>query len=186
MREMKKYRLKKLNPKGISLVEVVIVMAILAIATSVIVMNMSVLSNNDLKKTNTYVKGILNNTRTYCLSKRNAKCIFYTGTDEKLYCKTIVNDEEISDECISSSKVSMYYVIADTKGEYTMSSPGVKKVEGLSGGELELSFDHSSGALSPVTPGTSKYVYAVFLKKKNTVLTYRFTPLTGRFEQVGM
>lgn len=171
----------KWNEKGFSLLELIICISIIAILSSGVVMGIRVLRSNDMKKASATVKGTLNNTRTYCLSKQSANCEFYKTT-EGLWCKVTVNGEVISDEKIAGAKVTIKYMISDTKAEYQVTDAGVQDVETA---PLTIAFDHSSGALKAASDvgGHRTYLYALFVCKDDKAIRYVFTPLTGKIEQ---
>ncbi len=173
------------NNHGFSIIELIIIMAIMAVLVSGLSIGVSIVKSNDIKKTNNYVNSILGNTKTYCLAKKSAECVFYKSGDD-VKCKLTVNGEVISDEVIGGSKITIKYKVASTKGSYSVNDPsGVYEIEEAGvNPELKISFDHSSGALKPyeVVGGTKNYIYELYICKGSKVITYEFVPATGKFQ----
>lgn len=158
----------KNNNKGLSYIELIIVIAVMSILTGVTALSMTYVSRTNASKTANQIVTILANSRTQCLAKgkENGKVVF--RLDGNTY-KYKIGDG--SEETLATKPLNIVFE----------SSSGVRKE--LSTGEMfEIKFEQSTGA--PVATMGSETVCFIKVTKGESTSTVQLYELTGKSELV--
>lgn len=173
--------------KGVSIVEMIVVIAIMAVLTASSVSAMSYLMRGDIKKATKTVYSEIASNRTYAMAKPG-EWIFTVDSSSGVFVLNSINAESIADDgsCVnptnyseetlsnrvSSIEVKVYNADGSVVSDYTALS--------------SISFKKSTGAVSKINGTNTNYGgYAdikVDISGNNRVLRLYF--LTGKIEQV--
>ncbi len=153
------------NQKGFSLVELIVVIAIMGIVAVGGLISMSLVSGQNAKGCCEELESYIQQTRMTAMSRADATLKIYTKSDG-VYVRLSTASEEVR---IGKVGISASYV--DTGGN---------TVNLTSGTELEISFDRSSGAFKPLGGGTN-YCDKIVLKQGERIYTLKMIPRTGKF-----
>lgn len=125
--------------KGFSLIELIVVLAIISILTGTAVFGIQSLANRQVIRCIDNIESYLGKTKVSALAKNNKSYIEIYHTDEGCFVDSYVSDELENTEKIGNSDLEVSYY----------KSGGVKTV--LTGSErLKISFKRDSGALTPL------------------------------------
>ena len=164
----------KRNNRGMSLVEVIIVVAILSIVAGGITMGIGFITGKPADECANKLRAALQSNRTTTMGKLSAKleiCV----EDDGIYIK-----ETIGTAGESSAKVNRTRIgDAGIEIKYAVSG-GSGYIDLPVGSSLEISFNRSSGAFNPLPGGG--YCTEIVISKGNTVKTLKLYNLTGKIE----
>lgn len=158
------------NNKGITIVELITVVAIMAILTAGTITYVGMLGSSQVKKCTRNIEYSLSQTKTIALSKTSASMVLYAD-DTGVYVKTIYNGTEEVEQVGKAGLTVNYYV---TRSRDTAINVGTTAGDGLL-----LTFDRSSGAMKKLADGT--YCYGIEVEGGTTSLMIVIEPLTGKF-----
>lgn len=162
--------MKKINNKGFSLVELMVVVGIMAVVAGIFVFGFSLISNKQVDQCTKKIQMALENARTTSMGKSNVSLKFeYSGG--KIY----VNKEVTLNNSTTKTKTEIgdgALVVEYKKSNET--DPVSLKTSPLD----KVSFNRSSGALKPLTGD----VYLEYIKISNgkKTLKVKIEKLTGR------
>ena len=161
--------MKKTKNAGFSLVELIIVVAILGILVGSGVSMMGLIAGKDAKQAQANVSSVLGKARIETMSKKSLKLEIYRETADGAYFWRYIVDgvTDATAEKIASKKVEISYT--DTNGTTHNIMPGAS---------LILQFDRSSGALKPFSSGS--YCNGIIFKQGTTERKIEIYPATGR------
>lgn len=196
----------KMNNKGFSLVELVIIIAIMAILIGVMAANISRISGYRAKECRTKVISSLDNGRLMTLSKSRGGS--YVGNTETYlvffkynangcnYCMTVIQDEITDVKKISKGNVTLKYAttqdatdgtavptLGDASGPKEISIDSDAAVlDTLKSGGFKVAFSRQNGSFLPLDEGKTQYVYHMF--SLAGIYNYEITlhPKTGKVE----
>lgn len=148
---------KKRNNRGYSLIELIVVVAILAILSTGVIGYFGLLSNSSAKETMTKLKTAMTNTRTQAMSKAQASLLIYEQ-DGEYYVQLTINGAEESPIKVGNSRVYVTY----TKSNALDQSLPIPSKEA---GGLRIEFNRDTGGFKPIESGSGNEIYC----KKITV-----------------
>lgn len=163
------------SDKGFSLIELIVVIAILSIVSAAAVMGYRSLSPWQVSKCISGIDSSLDKAKVTALSKSDAEFSIYKNS-EGYHIKIITaggNTEE-ENKLISGPAVTVSYTATD--GSNTVIGEGEENA-------LKLKFDRSSGAFKPIgTDSTDKSIYCttIVAKLKSTSKTITLYYATGK------
>ena len=161
-------KMKKLNDQGFSLVELVIVMAIIVILGGGVIYGLTFLMSKPVEECARKVEVGLQGNRNTTMGKLSASISFYKDGSNIVALESIDGDDEAT---VIGRGVELYYTYAsDTTNRIAV---------GDIGNPLVIEFDRSSGSLKPVS-GTTEYVKNIIVKRGSNELTVTIERLTGR------
>ena len=168
---------KTLDNRGMSLVELVIVMAIMAVVGGISIYGLSMISSKPLEQCAKKIEIALENHRVTAMGKStgvgNTWMELYTGADDSVWVREHVEGSE-KETRIGESTVTVYYGFG-TETEI----PGT--LTQLTSTPLRVVFDRSSGSLSqPVTGGQVLWFVIRRGADTTTERCVKVTTLTGR------
>ena len=170
------------DQKGYSLVEVIIVVAILGILVSLSVVSINVLTSGNLKSATTKINTTMENVRIQDMSYTNKPAMyFYQDSDGKYRMfvssdasVTVTSQEAKDAETFGSLKLTLTY--EDSTGNE-------QKISDLTGRLYPVQFNSNNGALLKTTlSGGDAYLTKITISKGNGELskTVSIVPSTGK------
>lgn len=157
----------KLNNKGLSLLEYVVVFAIIAVVGAVMVFSLSALLNKPADQCAAQLKSSIEKHRQVSMGKDTSDLQLYV-TNNGVFIKEIYDGEEKVTQ-IGSKGVEVKYAVPGS-GFSTVNSTGV-----------HIQFDRATGALK-ATPGAGSgyYIKEYQITKGDVTKTVKVVPLTGK------
>ena len=156
------------DQKGFSLVELVVVIAIMGVLAVGGLLSMSLVFGQNIKSCYKELESYLQQTRMMAMSRADATLKIYTKVDGVYVYPSVENRE------IKIGKVGISVSYHDTNGN-TVDVTGAT--------ELEISFDRSSGAFKPISisSGVSNYCDMIKLTDGDRTYQLKLAPKTGKF-----
>ena len=156
------------DQRGFSLVELVVVIAIMGVLAVGGLLSMSLVFGQNVKSCYKELESYLQQTRMMAMSRADATLKIYTKSDG-VYVYSSTENREVK---IGKAGISVSY--HDTNGN-TVDVTGAT--------ELEISFDRSSGAFKPLSVGGGVSNYCDMIKLTDGERTYqlKLVPKTGKF-----
>lgn len=154
------------NQRGFSLLELVVVIAIMGVVAVGGLLSMSLVFGQNVKSCYKELEGYLQKTRMMAMSKEDAKLKIYTKSDG-VYVDLSTESREVK---IGKAGITVSY--HDTDGN-TVDVTGTT--------ELEISFDRSSGAFKPLEGSTSNYCDEIKVTDGERTYQLNLVPKTGKF-----
>lgn len=185
----------KKNNKGLSLVELIVVIAIMAVLVGMLALSLSILTGAQAKQAAEKISSQLNEAKTGSMSRYQQTLTLKYETKnelagfpsdgfyaEKSYLdmKKDLTTKEVGKESrrVGSKQVqiTIYYTNASGTQSYDLTTTG---------GDVIISYDRTSGALKPITNAASSLGSDAVLQSitcKSGLKTYEieFTPQTGK------
>lgn len=162
--------MKKINNKGFSLVELMVVVGIMAIVAGVFTFGFSLISNKQVDQCTKKIQVSLENARTTSMGKSNVSLKFeYSGGKIYVNKKVVLN----GDTKTSKSEIGDGALVV----EYKLSKESDMKA--LKDSTLDgVSFDRASGALKPMADTSYLEYITVTNGRKTTKI--KIDKVTGR------
>lgn len=140
------------NNKGYSLVEIIIVVAIISVLTAGIGMSASVINNSNAKACANSIRDALADAKILAMSKgsNSTRVKLYKDVDGNLVARQEINRASAgwelygNEERIGKRKVEICYVMPGSSAEHTLNNSD----------SIYLSFDRASGSFSDKAAGT--------------------------------
>ncbi len=158
---------KELN-KGFSLVELIVVIAIMAVLAGIVTTSLSTLSGRQAQKTCEKMLSVLETVRTQTMGKRTITATLYK-TDSGYNIKTVATntssgtDESTKDYHVDGSSVTASYYC--TSASVELSSIADSSWTAIDASGITIAFDRSSGALTTFATDLSSTDYSeIYLK----------------------
>jgi prepilin-type N-terminal cleavage/methylation domain-containing protein len=171
----------KLNNGGFSLIELIVVMAVVVVLAGAFINSMSMLNGRRARACREELLSKLDGVRTTTMGKRTATAtVEKDGTGYVLKVSTTVDGSsyETKEYKLASSKVTLYYSTDPAGGDRKEINPS-----------LTIEFDRASGALKPQAKDPAdptaadtyvRYIYAVQNGKEYGIRLY---PETGKIQR---
>lgn len=163
----------KIGNEGFSLVELVIIMAIIVILGGVTAIGLSLVTSRPVDECAKKIQVALEGNRNTTMGKFSASIVF-TADSSGVYMEEYINGSSDGKVQIGQSGVSVSYVTTQVGASVTTTTD-------LSGSSVELSFDRASGSLKSQGDGTT-YVTSFIVSRGDRVLTVTIDRLTGRID----
>ena len=154
---------------GFSLIEVIVVMAILAIVGTASLISLSIVSGQNIKSCYRELEGYMQETKMRAMSRENNPSMtLYIGSDGGVYVALSDTGEDIR---IGKSGLTVKYV----------TSSGTYQISGSQ--KLEIGFERSTGAFKKVTipSGAKEYCDSIILSDGRRTFTMKLVPKTGKY-----
>ena len=165
----------KLNNKGLTLVEVLVVLAILGILGGLATMGISAAVSKPADECAEKMAASLKNGRLSTMGKHEIELRYYQTADGAIYLEESITRIKTDGETSTTMDVTKI----GEKGvqvEYTLTDGTTKQ---LSEEDLVLSFKRSSGGFNTCN-GTSAYCKEIKVSKGSRLLTLELQYLTGK------
>lgn len=158
----------RLNKKGYSLMELIVVMAILVVIAGGSIVGVSLITSRPCERAAQTLSECLKQTRMDAMGFKSSEGELYYDSDQLWYVEK-ADGSEIKKTILCDKKV-------DAKVNFTDSS-SVNLSASLS---QKFNFDRASGALKPELSG--KTISSIIISRGNDSFTISFSPLTGRVD----
>jgi prepilin-type N-terminal cleavage/methylation domain-containing protein len=164
---------RKLNNRGFSLIELIVVMALMVVFTASVLSISGIMNGRQAKQCRDELVSKLDGVRATTMGKRTATATIQKETKGySLVVKTVV-DSSTTDKTykLDSSKVTLYY---------SVNTDGSDRQEITS--NLTVEFDRASGALKALSGGTT-YIRHIYAEQNGKVYGIRLYPETGKIQK---
>lgn len=158
----------KKDNRGMSLLELVVVIAIMAVLVGTIGIGIKLISGKPADECANKLKAVLQNNRVTTMGKLDARLNVYADAGG-VYVTEIIDGNSTTSRIGDAGVVIEYRVTGDPEGSYTT----------LGSTPLEISFSRASGAFNPL-PGTSTYVLEIRVIKADVIRTLQLSTHTGK------
>jgi len=161
--------------RGLSLVELVIVIAILAVVGSLVTMGLSAATSKPAEECAKKIVSTLNSARMSTMGKQTVAINLYQESDG-VYVEEVINGVVVKSQKIGAKGVQI---------EYMLEGGGGYQALGDSSNKLSLSFKRTTGGFNyPLIGGTtqSEYCESIRAKKGNRQSTISIAYLTGKLK----
>lgn len=155
------------NNKGLSLVELLIVITILAVISSGTFISINSIYGLNAKKCTNQIYSYLGKTKIEAMSKSSAVLEIYQGPDKNYYAKLSTETEPIK---IGKSTLEISYFTNNNPSKHVISQTN----------PLKLTFDRSSGSLQPLE-GSTDFCEKIVVGTGSKELAIDIIPETGKF-----
>jgi prepilin-type N-terminal cleavage/methylation domain-containing protein len=165
---------RKLNNRGFSLIELIVVMAIMVVLAGSLLTISGILNGRQAKQCRDELFSKLDGVRTTTMGKRTATAKVQKKTKGyALVVTTTVDGSPAEDKTynLASSEVKLYY---------SVNSDGSDRQEITS--DLTIEFDRASGALKALSGGTT-YVRHIYAEQNGKVYGIKLYPETGKIQK---
>lgn len=162
--------MKREDNRGLTLVELIIVIAIIAVLTGIVMMSVSIISGLPAKKCANNIYSALSRVRVTTMGKNMDTLQLEVRPDGIFAVETI--DSVVETKQLGKNTVKLYV---------TVNSGGTEtETEITSGGSILIDFNRSTGALKPITVGSTDYYTKIRAKKGGKSYTVSIVPFTGK------
>ena len=137
--------------KGFSLVELIVVIAIMSILTGVSVLSIRSATGTYVKQCTANIESQINNTRHMTMAKNKVKLKIYVDSNGVYYAdmEVYASDSSTTPESTTTTKVGKSSVDVYFTTDTSMADTSFKKVDSTN--PIIIEFDRSSGALKDTT-----------------------------------
>lgn len=156
----------KKNNNGFSLVELIVVIAIMAVLVASVITYGGMVGNSKAKKCAKELSTHMSQTKVCAMSRTNASMTVYKD-DTGVYVKSVQGDTEKIDKIGEKGVSIAYRDVRDSDTFTDIDSTGIK-----------LEFDRASGACKKMDSG--KYCYGFKIEYGNMTYIVVLEPLTGK------
>ena len=162
--------------KGFSLIELIVVIAIMSILVAIVTLGVGAISGSKVKECAKGIEAVLNKARVSSMGKDEVTAKIYVGDDGAYYVDLITKingSTDVQTKRVGKSELVLLYSLKD---DY--SNPQVLKQKG----KINISFDRSSGELK--ADETGNYCQRIWVqnKKGSVVWTITIYKETGTVE----
>lgn len=166
-------RLGKEDNRGMSLIEIIIVIALMSVIIGVSGYGLSLISNKPVEECTKKVEMILNRNRTNSMGKAEAWVEFYTNDEglvayEEHLKSKVGGDEQVSSLVIGAKDVTLKITYSDGSSD-TLEAPNQ--------GPCKVGFSRDSGAVKEFD---GKKCVQIEVRKGSYVKTIELVQLTGK------
>ena len=170
---------------GFSLVELIVVIAIMAVLTGIASMSVASVMGVSVKQCARDIQAAANQTRVSTLGKDEVIMTLTKGkkSDEAYYCTIVAKDSlgnsTENEEKIGKSNLDITFVLSDSKGNKT------SDIKLNNTNSLTIKFNRGTGAMAPCmqsdgSSGGDYYCTQIKVKKNKTEKIISFSPETGK------
>ena len=171
----------KSNNKGLSLIELLIVVAIMVIIGGTVFLSTSVATNRHVNSCANKITTAFEQTRNLTLGKQNGKIKFWVGTDGQIYAQMYIDGTAYGDQvAIGHSGLTVTFVYIHPN------NAGIVYNQDLTSTGMEISFSRSTGGITSQTfngmaidPATKK-LKQIKVTNGNRTITIEVDSYTGR------
>ncbi len=171
----------KSNNKGLSLIELLIVIAIMTIIGGTVFLSTSVATNRHVNSCANKIKTAFEQTRNLTLGKQNGKIKFWVASDGQVYAQMYIDGSAYGDQvAIGHTGLTVTFVYVNPL------NAGIVYNQELTATGAEISFSRSTGGITsqifnglPIDPSTKK-LKQIKVTNGNRTITIEVDSYTGR------
>lgn len=203
----------KKDNRGFSLIELIIIIAIMAILIGVMAANVGRISGYRAKECRTKVISSLENGRMMTLSKARGNNSYVSATDTDTYlvffyyrknnsnyCLTVVNNAVTDVKKISKGRVTLKYSITKSETDDGAAVPefgdsddpkelsiatDASFLEQARDAGFKMAYNRQNGAFLPLDAAKTQYIYQMYAQLGNYNYGINIHPKTGKVEVGG-
>ena len=172
------------NNKGLSLVELIVVIAIMSVLSGIVYMGMAKnIFNTNVTQCTENMETIINKVRVNTMGRNEVTLRFYQDSDGKYYSKTTIKKgsasrytEETVTEQVGKSGIDVKFTTDSSITDPNAS--GVQTLSNTEGNEIKIEFDRSSGEVK--VDGSGACVRKIWIIRKTKVKTITIYKETGK------
>lgn len=171
---------------GFTLIEIIVVVAIIAIATAIGGLSINAVFTFDMKKGVQNINGALEKVKVEQMAKAGDSWLKLYADDDGIYLDIYENgirlDNEFDDgNKIAKKTVSVTYTLSDAT-EHTLDGTGIVLAFNRSDGSFATADDALTRSGTQGTIGTGVYYSSITLKSGDRSRTLTLYPNTGKFD----
>ncbi len=175
--------------KGLTLIEIIVVMAIIAIASTIVWMSVNALSGFEAKQCAKYIFGALEKTKVEQMTRQGYSWLHLYRGDDGVYLDIYESGVKLENEFkkgnrVGNRRVLITYTITDAAaGETPLDEDGIVLAFNRSDGSFKAAgqaWALSDPAFTPKYPWG--YYLTITIKSGNTSRTIALYPNTGKLE----
>lgn len=159
------------NQKGYTLIELVVVIAIMSVVISVGVTSYGLVVGQNIKGCTADVQGYIAQTRVQALSRADASLTLYTS-NKGVFVNLSTEGRDVK---IGRPSIEIKYTTVNRTTNATT------EVELSETEKLVLRFDRSTGAFQPINGTTDTYCTSIILTSGGRIRTIKLIPQTGKY-----
>lgn len=161
--------------KGYSLVELIVIIAIMAVLTGVVSIGMSNIFHSKVTNCSESIESILNKVKTKTMGKDSVTLRIYQG-NEGQYFAEITTAGEANSEIKQIGKTGIDVMFTEDSSVTNMSGSGVAKVDKDTNTEINIEFDRGSGAVKTDAGGNCvRRIWVTHNGYTKTIVIYQET-----------
>lgn len=166
----------KRNNRGYSLVELIVVIAIMAVLTGFVVLSVGMISTKKAKQCRDELESKLEYVRTVTMSKNATVANIYKNGDNEyvLKMKTTLNGVDSETEYVLDGEGCTMRYSKEASAVYSETLPEVDDTG------IVIEFDRASGAIK--TDASGECIRHIYVTKGNKTYGIKFYPETGKME----
>ena len=156
--------------QGYSLVELIVVIAIMAVLTGTSVISVNMIGSFKAKECAKNIQSCINKTRVSTMGRNSVVLHLYQGADGSIYAQTTTNGTADEPQVIGKKSVTVRYTDGDDLGTATE----------LDASGVYIEFDRSSGTMKLPSSGPSIYVHKIAVSQGNRTFVLTIYKETGK------
>ncbi len=156
--------------QGYSLVELIVVIAIMAVLTGTLAISVSAIGGFKAKECAKNIQSYINKTRVNTMGKNSVVLHLYKGADGAFYAQTITNGTADAAQVIGKKTVTVRYTDGDD----------LSAASELDDTGVYIQFDRSSGAMQLPAVGPSIYVHKISVSQGSRTYVLTIYKETGK------
>lgn len=173
----------KHNNKGLSLVELVIVIAIMSVLTGIVTLSIANIFNTKVTQCAENMENIINKVRVNTMGRNEVTLRFYQDSDGRYFSETKVKkgfgtnaSEDTVVELVGKSGIDVKFTTDSSITDPSDSS--VQTLSNATGTDISIAFDRSSGEVKLDSSG--KCVRRIWIIRNSKVKTITIFKETGK------
>lgn len=171
------------NNKGLSLVELIVVIAIMSVLTGVVSFGISNIFNTKVTQCADNMENIINKVRVNTMGRNEVTLRFYQDSDGRYFSETKVKKGygstatmETVTEQVGKSGIDVKFTTDSSITD--PSASGVQTLSNADGNEIKIQFDRSSGEVK--VDGSGACVRKIWIIRNSKVKTITIYKETGK------
>ena len=167
----------KLNNKGLSLVELIVVIAIMTVLSGIAYIGVGSIFNSQVTQCTENMENLINKVRVSTLGRNGVTLRFYQDTDGSYYAETKVTKGYGSSATVETTvdKVGKAGIIVKYTNDTSITQhnqPGVLTLSSLDSNQIDVQFNRSSGE---ALPNCVSKIWIIRNSKESTITIYKET-----------
>lgn len=156
--------------QGYSLVELIVVIAIMAVLTGTLAISVSAIGGFKAKECAKNIQSYINKTRVSTMGRNSVVLHLYKGADGAFYAQTTTNGTADTPQVIGKKSVTVRYTAGDD----------LDTADELDTTGVYIEFDRSSGAMKLPTSDPKIYVHKIAVSQESRTYVLTIYKETGK------